>query len=225
MDNSVFVEKTSGLSVSHVSLPNVFPNITQYNNVITVGNTDIILPVGQYTAAQVVTEANAQLVTAGLDFVWGHDGVYFTFSNTALAGTLVLVAPNQETLDWMGLTEITGYSVLFGTTLTAPHPSGLFGEKIVHICCDKLGHGNMVHGADGKLSDVLVTIPLGDTVYHGVAVWQPPTDATYRINYKYVNSITSTLSFTMCDSKMRPLPFSPNHHVQILLKIYHKEHH
>jgi hypothetical protein len=230
MDNSVFVEKTSGMSVSSVSLPNVFPNINSYRNTFQLGVTTVTIPVGQYTATEIVTLVNIQLVAGGETVTMSYDGTFFTFTNSSGVDNMSAL---PEVWDWLGWNYRT-MSVLGGnyilslgsvTPEIAPHPSALFGEKVVHICCDKLGHGNMVHGADGKLSDVMVTIPMGNTAYHAVAAWETPGDSTYRINYKYVNSITSSLAFSFCDSKMRSLSYPPNHHVQMMLKIYHQEHH
>jgi hypothetical protein len=235
MNNSVFVEKSSGIGLAKAIIPNVFPNINAYRNQLEIGGFVITIPVGQYTATEMATYITAQNVINGVGVVLTYDGTRFTFTNNDVGPGNRPVEAIPEVWDWLGwnwreLNGVAGdfpYQLLIapaGGVEVAPHPAAMFGEKLVHISCDKLAHGNLVDGADGKLYDILVTIPLGETVWHALSVWQPPEDSTYRINFKYVNSITSSLVFQVFDSRMRPLPFAPNHHMQLVLKVYHKEH-
>lgn len=236
MGNTTYADKCSGVSVNKVILPHMFPNITQYNNVFLVGLTAFTIPVGQYTAAEIATTVTALFVAEPLAFTLTFVNERFVFTNNTggpLGVTLFL-----DIADWLGfdyrlLTETPGTPSVYttaniaggGGTLTVPNPPALYGDKVVHVCCDKLAHGNFVHGKDGKLHDVLVTVPLGETPYGSVKNFEPADEKTYRVNYKYVNSIASTLDFQLCDSKLRAMSLHPNHHIQIVLKTYHKEHH
>lgn len=235
MGNTTFAEKASGITLNKVILPNVFPNINAYRNTFLVGLTTVTIPVGFYDAGEIVTIVNAQLAGAA-EATMAFANNRFSFTNIAGGPLLISVTAVPEVWEWLGwdwraIDALTGLfdglyqiTITDGATVTAPHNSGLHGEKLVHISCDKLSHSNLVHGADGKLHDILCTVPLGETVYNFIKVWEPLSEKSYRINYKYVNSISSTLEFRVLDSRMRPLPFSPNAHLQIVLKVYHKEH-
>jgi hypothetical protein len=235
MGNSTYAEKASGIALNKVVIPNIFPNINAYRNVITVGGNTFTIPVGQYTAGELATTVTALLAADPIPVVLSFANNRFTWTNNDVGGRNIDASSEVwEHLGWNWRTlqeigpDLYRVLVLNGAPpvnqVLAPHPPALFGEKLVHVACDKLSHGNMVHGADGKLHDVLCTVPLGETVFNFTKVWEPHSEKMYRINYKYVSSHSSTLEFQILDSRLRPLPFASNHHIQLVLKLYHKEH-
>ena len=235
MGNTTFAAKASGVTLNKVLLPNIFPNINAYRNTFTIGGATITIPVAFYSAADLATTITSLSTALLLDVNLTFTNERFTWTNVGVVDRDIEASAeiwDYLGWDWRTLEDLGGeiyrLSVADATpgpnTQLAPHPPALFGEKIVHVSCDKLSHGNLVHGADGKLHDVLCTVPLGETVFNFVKVWEPNSEKSYRVNYKYVNSISSTLDFQILDSRLRHLPFSPNHHIQIVLKTYHKEH-
>ena len=242
MDNSVFAENVSGVSVIQGVIPNIFPNINIYRNYFATGTvlTQVgnEIAIGQYTGSTLGGAMNALLVSIGENIVVSYTGVDFGISNLEATDRVMdMNAEMWEQLgwDWRLLEVAPSTEPGTGATLyrlelpslqivLAPYPSALFGEKLVHVSCDQLARGNFVHGADGKLHDILVTLPLAETEFFRVLTWAPPEDSTQRINFKHIKSITSTLEFTLYDSRMRRLPMVINHHLQLTLKIYHKEH-
>ena len=234
MGNTTFAEKCSGVSINKVSIPNIFPNINAYRNVLLTGtpfSVALTIPVGQYTGVEFATALTAAIP---VNIVVTYVGDRFIFTNNEITTEVIDAIP--EVWDYLGwnwreLPQV-GVSGTYrldlaagpGAAESAPFTSALFGERLVHISCDKLSHGNLVYGEDGKLYDILCTVPLGERPFNFVAVWEPSDEKSYKINYRYVNSISSTLDFQLFDSRMRPLPFPPNHHLFIVLRLYHKEH-
>lgn len=231
MNNTVYAEKASAISVNQVVVPNVFPNVNAYRNEMRVAGNLITIPVGQYTASTLATTVTALIAAIPLNVTLTYTADAFVWTNNE-AGLQTISASSEvwEMLgwDWRNFTLFAGLYTIDvaggGGTNTAPHLPSLYGEKLVHIVCDRLGHGNCVHGADGKLHDVIATVPLADTQWGFTKVWEPHEVKQWRVNFKYVNSISSSLEFQLLDTKMRALPMPYNHHIQMVVKVYHKEH-
>jgi hypothetical protein len=239
MDNSLFAENVSGCAVVEAVIPNIFPNINVYRQYFAVG--DVItqvgqnITIGQYTGAVLAEHVTSIFGVVGQNMTMAYSGIDFIFSNFEIE-TRVIDAPAELWeiwgWDWRQLPispESTDDRTLYrlvipgSTAAFAPNPSALYGEKIVHVSCDQLARANMVHGSDGKLYDILCSLPMAETEFFRTLTWQPPEDSTQRINFKHTKSITSSLDFTLHDSRMRRLPMPLNHHVQLVLKIYHSE--
>jgi len=234
--NTTYAEKVDAIAPLEVNLANLFNNVTQYNNTFNVTNLDglvvVVIPVGYYTASSFAAAASAQLV--GIDVVMAVSaGGYFRFSS--ISGTHGLTVVTSLSVGWWELIggfvdpqvdlSLSILTILQGTSFTMNHPPNMAGEKLVHIACDKIAHGNLVHGADGKLHDILVTVPLHNTAYGNNTTFVPQEEDHYLIDYRYTNSLSSTLDFQLLDSKMRPLSYPANHHIMILFKLHHHENH
>jgi hypothetical protein len=223
--NTLYADKVDAISPLKVTMANLFPNVTQYNNTFTVSNTDmtivVTIPVGLYTAAEFATTVSGWLSDANIDltvvadlFVWVSDN---THGDTTISSSL---------LDFW---HLVGYGstddLVFAqnTSSTAPHPPNMAGEKIVHIACDKISHGNLVHGEDGKLHDILLSVPLTDTAYGFNTSFVPQADDTYIVDYRYTCSLASSLEFQLLDSRMRSLGYPINPHIQMIFRLYHHE--
>lgn len=227
--NTTFVEKASGITPCKIIIGNLFPNVNEYRNSISIAGTPYTWPVGQYTASELVTAVTTAITPEDATLTYTNDR--FVLALTASLKTFSATKDVWDMLGWdwrqlpISATPGEYFFVIFPNfPVTAPYPPSMFGERLVHISCDRLAHGNLIHGSDGKLYDVMATIPLGDVPYGSSKVWEPADAILYDVDYKYTNSLSSSLDFQLFDSKMRPLPYPLNHHVQMVLKVYHKEH-
>ena len=233
--NTIYAEKVDAISPLKVTLANLFPNVTQYNNTFNVSNTDavvvVVVPVGQYTAAEFAAEVTTQIAATNVTLTISTAGVlanHFEFTSTS--GTHGTTTISSTLNGWWNL---IGYAAILqgigfvsfaqSTSILPPNLPNLSGEKIVHIACDKIAHGNLVHAQDGKIHDVIMSVPLTDTAYGFNTTFLPQEDDTYMIDYRYTCSLSSTLDFQLLDSKMRSLPYPPNQHIQMMFKLYHNE--
>ena len=218
MGNSIFVEKAKMITPLSVTLTHLFPNINQYNNTILVGSVTYTIPIGFYTTAELITAMNTLLApeTVSLALV---DGVIVASTVTDFK---TFIPQSTDLSHVLGVP----FQILLrtATPLTFLHPPNLSGEKLVHIACDKMAHGNLIHGADGKLHDILATVHLSNVAYGFTTTFKSQDIDAYSIQYKYSNSLTSSLNFRLLDSQMRNLSYAENLHCQILTKVYHGEH-
>lgn len=228
--NTTFVEKASGITPCKIIIGNLFPNINAYKSYMVVNGTTYTWTVGQYTASELTTVVTTAISPQSSTLTLTNDRFVLTLTSgaprtySATSDTWDLLGWNWRTLTPSVVPGEYYMTITNGFPQTAPYPPSMFGERLVHISCDRLAHGNLVHGADGKLYDVMATIPLGDVPYGSSKVWEPADAILYDVDYKYTNSLSSSLDFQLFDSKMRPLPYPLNHHVQMVLKVYHKEH-
>lgn len=224
--NTIYAEKVDSIAPLQVTLANIFPNVTQYNNAFTVSNGDgavnVVVPVGQYTATVFASTVTTQLAGVNVTLTLNADDK-FVFTSTNAHGNTTVTSTLIDAWHLLGYANADGVTFAQTTATTAPYVPNMSGEKIVHIACDKLAHGNLVYGDDGSLHDIFVTIHLTDTTYGFNATFLPQQDETYHVDYKYANSVTSTLDFQLLDSKLRPLPYPLNHHVQIVFRLHHHE--
>jgi hypothetical protein len=239
--NTIYADKVDAISPMKVTIANLFNNVNQYNNTYTVvnnnGTVTVVLPPGQYTAADIATYT-ATLTPGALlsfsSFALIPDEQKFSWSNVSGGASTTISSPQPgfwELIGWdpstMDTDTVPGeYALILGAspvTVTAPYLPSMGGEKLVHIACDKIAHGNLVHGADGKLHDIMLSVPLTDTAYGFTTSFVPQEDDSYMIDYRYTCSLASTLDFQILDSRLRPLVYPLNHHIQIIFKLYHHE--
>jgi hypothetical protein len=225
--NTLYADKVDAISPLKVTIANLFPNVTLHNNLFSVSNTDgtvnVTVPVGNYTAAEYATAVTALLTAVNVTLEIGAGNPYFVWTSNNVHGDTTIFSTS---IDWWNL---VGYgstdAVVFAqtTAVPAPHLPNMGGEKIVHISCDKISHGNLVHAQDGKLHDIVLSVPLSDTAYGFNTSFVPQADDTYIVDYRYTCSLASSLEFQLLDSKMRPLPYPLSHHIQMIFRLYHHE--
>lgn len=230
--NSIFVEKALVAVPIKAVLTNVFPNVTKYNNVLTMqdtGTTTLTMPIGFYSISELITTLNeitSQSYSALV--VWGvSTDNKVTLTNNS--GPTVRVTASGEFWDLVGFAHPTGDAdfeivIANGETITAVHLPALQGERVVHVECDKLSHGNLISSRDGKPHDILMTIPLAETAYGFTKAFIPAASDMYSVQYKHTNSLSSTLEFRLLDSRLRVLDYPNNQHMHLLLKVHHNEH-
>lgn len=234
--NTTYAEKVDAAAPIKVTLANLFPNVTQYNNTFNVTNVDgsvvVTVPVGQYTATEYAANVTAQLTGINVTLTLGADNKFVWTSTSVTHGLTTITSSLDEWWEFVGvpIKPQNAHLVSFWTVPQNGSNSFNFlpnmsGEKLVHISCDKVAHGNLVHGKDGKLHDILITVPLTDVAYGFNTVFVPQEDDTYAVDYRYTNSLSSTLDFQLLDSRMRALPYPVNQHITVLLKMYHNENH
>jgi hypothetical protein len=242
--NTIYADKVDAISPLKVTITNLFHNVNQYNNTFTItngtGTVTVVVPPGQYTAIELSAYTQAltiPVVNAYLTFSTGgipDTANRFGFVFNSADPTAFVSSPQTEFWDMVGVDPSLLNTVLVAGEYTIPLvglpgsilndlPPNMGGEKIVHLACDKIAHGNMVHAKDGKLHDIVLSIPLSNTAYGFATGFVPQEDDSYMIDYRYTCSLASTLEFTLLDSQMRPLPYPTNHHVQMVFKLYHNE--
>ena len=230
--NSIFIEKALVVVPIKAVLTNLFPNVTKYNNTITMtlnfNTATIIIPIGFYSLDELIVLLITVTSNIFPNMIWSKtiDNKIQLLNNE---GSNVTVSAPNEFWDLVGFIHPIGdadfaIDMVNGQTITADHLPALQGERVVHVECDKLSHGNLISSRDGKPHDILMTIPLAETAYGFTKVFSPSASDMYSVQYKYANSLSSTLEFRLLDSRLRVLDYPNNQHFHLLLKVHHNEH-
>jgi len=234
--NSIFIEKALVAVPIKAVMTNIFPNVTKYNNTIEIGvsgpgtPSTITVPIGFYSLDELIVALNtATAVFFGAFVVWSKStDNKIEITNTA--GTSITVSGPTEFWDLIGVihpisdADFAIDDIPNGQTAIADYLPALQGERVVHVECDKLSHGNLISSRDGKPHDILITIPLAETAYGFTKIFSPAASDMYSVQYKYTNSLSSTLDFRLLDSRLRVLDYPNNQHFHLLLKVHHNEH-
>ena len=234
MGNSTETEHAAGLQVIGSTLTHKFPNIHEYNNIISDGTTTYTLPIGFYDAGAFVAAFNALNVAGGA-------GITAAVVNNRVELTNNIQPPPPPLINLQGTSEL--FSML-GYTQDQMLPSGnpalpyqlplpaggtsipseefnFSGDKKIFIECDELAHGNSIDGSDGSVHDHLVVIPIAETQY-GATVHYTPADANaFMIQFPNAKSINNTLTFRIKDSRHRLRAYPENCHVYLDMKLHY----
>ena len=234
MGNSIGVTHASGLTVSQVTIPHVFPNINKYRQTWHFDGIDYVIPIAQYTAAELVTELNTQLVGTGIVHAFNAATNIWTITNNA--GHDIDASLTSEQWDFLGynwrddaaVLQTSGpnegrydFTIPDTATLTAQHVPNMAGEMFVNIACRQLAHSNLVHGGDGIQYDIMCPVPLSNIEYLGVQSFIVPHAEYASVNFANAIAMDQTLEFHVLDSRMRRLSVPLNHHVEVFFCAHH----
>tara|TARA_R110000787_G_scaffold63350_2_gene142672 strand:+ start:635 stop:1369 length:735 start_codon:yes stop_codon:yes gene_type:complete len=224
MGNTTFAEKTKAIIPISATITNIFPNIKS-DYTITVPFGGGVVAKGQYTLAELAAAFETAISLVDVTVNVTSDKKIQVLNSSGDSATIEIPEPLALQIGF-GTGSSTSYTMALNPAAseTASHLPNLSGEQVVHIECDRLGHANMVHGRDGKLNDVIVTIPLHDTPYGFTKTVTTGDVNSYSIQYREPTSMSSTMQFRILDSEMEILEYPPNHHFEMIMKIHHDEH-
>jgi len=212
-----------------ISIPHLFSNVDYHHQEFQVGyagfsgyiEPTIIIPEGQYSATELVTQINTMidtLLTTPGDLAISYNSTTNMFSWTEVGNHEAGVRSSLH--GFMNLIGgVANIDIAQGGTTTMPYLPNLGGPNHIFVHSRRLAPGNMVTGT-GRQHAVLDVVSLADTVYGGVVTKE--TDDVYigDIDYRCPEEI-STIDFYLTDSLMRPLTLPPTHPVHIILKMYY----
>jgi hypothetical protein len=227
MGNSVGVTHANGITVTQVTLPNVFPNINRYRSEWVVDTVSYFTPVNQYTATTLATE----LTSITTNIVHAYDTATHLWSITNNTGGIITLSYTSEQWDVLGYNwRAAGWSQngdrydhAIGDTDTrlGVFVPNMAAEQFVNIACRQLAHSNLVHGHDGIQYDILCPVPLSDTPFLSVKSFVTPTAEYASVNFPNATALDQSLEFHILDSRMRRLAFPLNHHMDLYFSAHH----
>lgn len=226
VQNAIYVNKAVKVCPMSVTLPNIFPNVTKYNNTFSEsdgGPTPVTrtIPIGQYTLTELVTAFNA----ASTRFTMAVSAAGMTTMTAGTPGDRL-----QANIDFIHLFGLQGWVAPSSSTIyesqtdnhTSVVPVNIGGEKLVHLICNQLASAHCIHAVDGTPYDVVAHISLHDVPYGFDAHWRASDVVIDNVAYKdHVN--LDTLRIQLLDHQFRPLTFPDNYHVRMMLKIFHQD--
>lgn len=218
--NAMYVNKVVKLVPQSITLPNIFPNVSVYNNSWTEPSGFISVSPAQYSALGIST----QFTLDSTDFTFTLVGGFFQI---ACVGTLAMTSPTIDVFSLLGFQDqvtLAGgiYTLSVPTTLTASSLPNAGGEKLVFIVSSKMAPGNCVFGADGKLYDILTTLSLHNIDYGLEGHFRTGDVIAEDIDYKHTNQLDSFV-VALLDSQFRPLDLPTNYHLRMMFKVFHGE--
>lgn len=243
--NNVYVKNITSAEVLQITVPNVFDNVNQYYNTLRVSNTttpgvftDIVIPVGTYTAEDLVTAVNSALVTAGVTtltlsyaaVVGSSLDFRYSWTSTRVDPAADHVQLDQSLHSIIGLppdgTALDGDTSYTINTATSPFqlnkPNLQVAVRQVHILSEKLGHSTCVHSKTPiSPLDLVATIPL-TVAFGGYEQWQPADRSDFR-NGNLASVHIDTLKFCLLDQDLNPLPLPDNYDIEMIWRIRHKD--
>jgi len=220
------IDRVCGYIVKYASIPNVFPNVPSYANVLEVAKQtgpvvySVALDVNYYNITGFITELQNKINTAiapdsvaitltaenKLNFVWTGD-------NYKLPDNFLSTSTIQKIVGLDG-------DIGFAPSFTLPNPVNLIGETEVYIHSRTLHSGGLTE-ADGNFS-VVDVIPL-NVQYGGVAYITYPSADLATINYEpYENQKTlRSVDIVLRNRQGKVLELPSNFNFTMMIKIYH----
>ena len=214
-----------------VVIPNVFYNITSYNNVLQFNRDgdalqSITVPPGFYTAEQlasVISTMTSALMTCNLTcsintitgkFNWlvsGGTGTDTVFIYPDFAGTTTMGSN-------LGLPESTNLAPdEVSGAVDSPYIAQLAGLTSVNIHSKALAPGNYIEESNST-SSVLMNVPI-TSPFLGVTVYESTCDELNDIVYSAPRSIQS-IDIRITDRQGTPVDLQ-EHNVKILCKVFY----
>jgi len=231
LNNSSFVQNTSGVVVKSVSFrhnfPNLFSTTASHNNVFTMTfNTvdiDVTVPVGWYNS----TELIGVLATA----INAHASVTNAFTVSlqvapvpALSRKIVFTASGGDTFALLtkdsgntmahilGIIETTAEDINSKTATSTPDLAGI---KSVYVCSSQLSDNNLVASSNsGEVTDVLVHIPV-KVGFQEQIIYESYDDSLDTIAFKNSKNINS-FGIKLCSRTGAALPLNQYNFTLIL---------
>lgn len=227
--NSSRIKMTHKLAPTLISVPNMFDNVTQYNNTwLQQDVTPVVpytMPTGFYTVDQLVDYLNFWTNAS----IWSFDPalerlvIQNTWNVPAPPGTDFVLYSSQEAYhgfaDLVGGDKTADFTVPAGQTMALPFPPNLAGPVVVHVECSELAGSNHVH-YDGTTQNILCTISMANTPRGNYVMKEFSDLFLHDVDYPYPLHI-SDLRINLLDDRMRPLTLPPNYNVHVQSKIFY----
>jgi hypothetical protein len=233
-NNTNHGKNVARLTPTHALVPNVFPNVkAPYNTYFLQPSppggavTEITVPPAFYSATDMVTVLNAVNILNGHgDIVFDYipfTGVQnvFTIENQSLnvyrvGGSIerYLGTPKNATF-----LDDGSFTIPAGNTVFLGEPN-LGGERIVHLKSEKLGHANAMMTADATTQDVMLSVPLHDTPYGGVARYTGESTEASQLQASFDVQLDK-VDLSLWDADLNPLELPDNHHIELQFRMVH----
>ena len=241
-NNTNHGKNVARLTPTHALVPNVFPNVKAPYNTYCLSispfviDVEVTVPPGFYSATDLVTVLNALNTSSGAPgLVFAYiplTGVQnaFTLENTTgtayrvgwggLCGTFIpryLGIPPNETILGTGVPKQVELAA--AQTITFGEPN-LGGERMVHLKSEKLGHSNAMMTADQTTQDVMLSVPLHDTPYGGVARYTGESVEASKLEAAFDVQLDK-VDLSLWDIDLNPLELPDNHHIELQFRMVH----
>jgi hypothetical protein len=232
------------LTPTHALVPNVFPNVkAPYNTFSLSGDpfaiaVTVTIPPGFYSATDLVTVLNGLMNghgVPGLVFAYipltSVQNAFTLVNGEAIAyrisvgGTVANPTGTQAINRYLGVPPnepIVGSNEVElapGQTITFGEPN-LGGERIVHVKSEKLGHSNAMMTADQTTQDVMLSVPLHDTPYGGVARYTGESTEASQLQAAFDVQLDK-VDLSLWDADLNPLELPDNHHIELQFRMVH----
>lgn len=226
--NSSRIKMTHKLAPTLISVPNMFDNVTQYNNTFRAyvgayGQLILTIPTGFYTVDQ-LCEALTATFAVYYDIAWTFDPALerIVVTNNDLSEQIVVYSQDEN---YYGFADLCGFDkdnqIVIDPleTKSLPFPPNLAGPVVVHVECSELAGSNHVH-YDGSTQNILCTISMANTPRGNYVMKEFSDLFLHDVDYPYPLHI-SDLRINLLDDRMRLLTLPPNYNVHVQSKIFY----
>lgn len=231
LNNPSDIHMCKRISPVHISIPNLFENVTVANNTLTYSVNGVVglttVPLGHYDAATLLSVLSASLSTVVQAAGGGAGSVVFSING--LTSVVSVANADQATLPLKIVSPLNTLSLSphiglqAGTTFTCnttatpvPYPAVMFPMTHVLVGCH--AHFEMKGvSSDSKPRDTIASVPLAG---RGVVSEFTPGDLeSWSVDYNgYARNVHQWgLSFT--DSSYNPVFLPPNCAVDVFLRL------
>ena len=216
--NSVSLNSVVGVQVVACSIPNIFDNIHEFNDVFTYTISDgteysITFPHGHYDSDTLLGELVTQLTTQ----LGGGDACEYTID--PISNVVIITTPGFDITvqDTELATEYLGFSInqtSISNVLTAVYPINLSYPDCVFVHSRQLSQGT----TDFDMSHCILAVPM-EKAYGYVNHFQSTSDTSNLMAYNALRKFNQ-ISLTLRDFKGRVLDIK-GFNWSILIKVYY----
>lgn len=199
------------VQVKSIMMPNMFDNITVYNNLLVVAATAVYIPVGYYTITELMT-----VLSSLTSWTWSCTTGSNPRVSVVKAGASVLFNVPEGLASVLGADPTATYAASPAATAFR-EPPNLLGPQIVHLSCPQLATGNHINW-EGVSHNVVETMSMADTV-RGSYLYHHQASIPNQLDYHFPREI-STLDFLLLDHLFRPIDLPSNYQPYIQLRIW-----
>ena len=216
LGTSAVVDSVYRIALTRFNCLYMFPNIELTNNTLVTSVGTVVVPVGQYTAAQLAV----LLVGVGGTFTMNETLNKFEFT----ASTTVTINPNNplNTLArYLGITK--PISAVASDVVVADTFPNLGGPKCIYVESPNICQSNCLDGNpdSGGFLPLLEVIPLAGTPYGFVINYHTNDLVSSDIDFRKAITLRR-IHIRLTDSHTNALTLPPNQEVDIVLKVFYK---
>ena len=206
--NSFRVKNVTMIQVKSILMPNMFDNITDYNNKLEINGVVYTIPPAYYTLAELMTT---------LTTLTGKTWTATTGSNPRVT----VSNPGGPLKIYEGLATVLGANpdiyYLPGGPITFAEPPNVLGPQIVHVECPQLATGNHINW-EGKSHNIVETVSMAETL-RGSYLYYHQAGIPNQLDFHFPREL-STLEFRLLDHLFRPIDLPSTYSPYIQLHIW-----
>jgi hypothetical protein len=218
LGNSIRVKNVVMIAPRLTVMPNVFDNITPYNNTITVNGVAYTIPVGYYTLSALITALNTALAALPIVFTAPVDPYNPALSVGGVATFIVF--KNSEMGEVLGFPDANPLNPYLTSVApqTLPFPPNLNHNPIYHLTCSEIASNSHVNEV-GLTHSVLETLNMANVTRGAYATTFRDQAEMSVIEFDSPREL-SRITMYVVDSKFRRVTMPGNYNTWIQCRVW-----